>query len=98
MIIDTIKIENAVREIFENIGTHLDENVYCRLKAAKGANERESFALKVLTENAEIARDTNSPVCQDTGLAVVFLEIGQDVALSGKYVEDAVNDGVRPSV
>ena len=95
MIIDTIKIENAVREIFENIGTHLDEKVYCRLKAAKGANERESFALKVLTENAEIARDTNSPVCQDTGLAVVFLEIGQDVALSGKYVEDAVNDGVR---
>ena len=59
MIIDTIKIENAVREIFENIGTHLDEKVYCRLKAAKGANERESFALKVLTENAEIARDTN---------------------------------------
>ncbi|UKI15299.1 MAG: fumarate hydratase [Clostridiales bacterium] len=42
-----------------------------------------------------MARDTNSPVCQDTGLAVVFLEIGQDVALSGKYVAVAVNDGVR---
>lgn len=95
MIIDTIKIENAVAEIFENIGVRLDEKVYCRLKNATGANERESFALSVLTKNAEIAKATNSPVCQDTGLAVVFLEIGQDVTLTGKYVEDAVNDGVR---
>lgn len=95
MIIDTIKIEEAVKEIFENAGTHLDEKVYLRLKNSKGANERERFALDVLTKNAEIAIETNSPVCQDTGLAVVFLEIGQDVTLTGKYIEDAVNDGVR---
>ncbi len=48
-----------------------------------------------LRENLEIAARDRIPICQDTGMAVVFLEIGQDVHLEGGLLEDAVNEGVR---
>jgi fumarate hydratase subunit alpha len=46
-------------------------------------------------ENADIARDENVPICQDTGLMVVFVDIGQDVHIAGGFLADAVNEGVR---
>ncbi|MDR2018282.1 MAG: fumarate hydratase [Syntrophobacterales bacterium] len=51
--------------------------------------------LRELIRNAEIAKEERIPVCQDTGLAVTFLEIGQDVHMYGGLLEDAVNEGVR---
>ena len=48
-----------------------------------------------LQQNMEIAAQDMIPICQDTGMAVVFLEVGQDVHLVGGNVEDAVNEGVR---
>ena len=51
--------------------------------------------LNQLQENLQIAGEDMIPICQDTGMAVVFLEIGQDVHLEGGSVEDAVNEGVR---
>ena len=48
-----------------------------------------------LQENLKIAEEEMIPICQDTGMAVVFLEIGQDVHLQGGILEDAVNEGVR---
>ena len=48
-----------------------------------------------LEENLEIAAEEMIPICQDTGMAVVFLEVGQDVHLEGGSLEDAVNEGVR---
>lgn len=48
-----------------------------------------------LEENLEIAVEETIPICQDTGMAVVFLEVGQDVHLEGGSLEDAVNEGVR---
>lgn len=48
-----------------------------------------------LLENLEIAKNEQIPICQDTGMAVVFMEIGQDVHISGDSPEDAVNAGVR---
>ena len=53
------------------------------------------FALETLIQNNEIAKKMNIPVCQDTGVATVFLEIGQNVFLEGKNLADAVNDGVK---
>lgn len=50
--------------------------------------------LERMVENYRLAAETGKPICQDTGMAVVFLEIGQDVSLVGGYVEDAVNEGV----
>ena len=51
--------------------------------------------LRQLEENLEIAAEDMIPICQDTGMAVVFIEVGQDVHLEGGSLEDAVNEGVR---
>ena len=69
-------------------------------QAFQQAYERETSpigktALYELIENARIAREENIPYCQDTGFAVVFLDIGQDVRLEGGLLTDAVNEGVR---
>lgn len=51
--------------------------------------------LKALLKNAEIARNEQVPICQDTGFAVVYVEVGQDAHIEGALLEDAVNEGVR---
>ena len=51
--------------------------------------------LSQLKENLQIAKDDEIPICQDTGMAVVFLRIGQDVHIEGQNLEDAVNEGIR---
>ena len=52
-------------------------------------------ALNSIIENYKTAQDTGLPICQDTGMVVVFAEIGQDVHIAGELFEDAVNEGVR---
>jgi fumarate hydratase subunit alpha len=51
--------------------------------------------LEMILENAEIAREERLPICQDTGFAVLFVELGQDVHIVGGQFEEAVNEGVR---
>ncbi len=51
--------------------------------------------LNTLIENADIARAGNDPICQDTGMTVVFVTMGQDVHIKNGYIEDAINQGVR---
>lgn len=51
--------------------------------------------LEKLVENIEIAESDNMPLCQDTGMAVVMIELGQDVHIDGGYINDAINEGVR---
>lgn len=51
--------------------------------------------LSTLIENARIARDEFSPMCQDTGMTVVFVRMGQNVQIVGGFIEDAINQGVR---
>ena len=46
-------------------------------------------------ENMDIAKEDKIPICQDTGMTVVFLKIGRDVHVTGGSIEDAVNEGVR---
>jgi len=66
---------------------------------ADGAEREESplgrEILQSLGENLTTAWEEQIPICQDTGMAVVFLEIGQDVHIEGAFLEDAVNEGVR---
>lgn len=69
-------------------------------KAMRTAHERETKPLakqilEQLLENLDIAGEDMIPICQDTGMAVVFLKVGQDVHFEGGSVEDAVNEGVR---
>lgn len=51
--------------------------------------------LATLIQNAEIAKEERNPICQDTGMTVVFITMGQDVHITGGFIEDAINDGVR---
>lgn len=66
---------------------------------AKAEEKEESVLgkqiLAQLQDNLEIAASDMIPICQDTGMAVVFLEVGQDVHFEGGSLEDAVNEGVR---
>lgn len=66
----------------------------------KAATEKEDGILgkqilDSLQENLQIAGEDMIPICQDTGMAVIFLEVGQDIHFTGGFVEDAVNEGVR---
>ena len=63
--------------------------------AKKETNERSKAVMEMLKENAEIAEREQIPLCQDTGLMIVWLHIGQDVHLVGGSLKDAVNEGVR---
>ena len=51
--------------------------------------------LGTLIENARVAREESSPMCQDTGMTVVFVRLGQNVQVTGGFIEDAINQGVR---
>lgn len=51
--------------------------------------------LNILIENANIAKENNIPICQDTGMAVFFVEVGQEVAIEGDTLTEAINEGVR---
>lgn len=96
--------EIAASEIVEHVKnacieacTVLPDDV---LRALENAlNKEESVTgrnvLEQLIENARIAREQRIPICQDTGITVVFLEIGQDVHITGGTLYDAVNEGVR---
>lgn len=59
-------------------------------KSELGAN-----ILNILLENSNIASNDKMPMCQDTGMAIVFVEIGQEVYIKGGLLEDAINEGVR---
>jgi fumarate hydratase subunit alpha len=63
------------------------------IKNEKSETARE--VLRELKENARIAREEKAPICQDCGLAVVFMEIGQDVHVTGGDLKAAINEGVR---
>ncbi len=95
--IDVKEITAAVEEMCIEANYALSDDMKSLLCAAKDKEEG-GLGKKVLgqlLENLEIAKNEEIPICQDTGMAVVFLEIGQDVHLVGGALEDAVNEGVR---
>lgn len=95
--IDTAAIEEAVYKMALRAGVNLTPACLAALERAakKESGKAAKFGLETILENAEIARENGMPVCQDTGMACVILEIGQNVRLTGKLLSDAVNDGVR---
>lgn len=95
--LDTVLIENAVYKAALHAGVNLTSSCKSALCSAY-KSEREGaakFALGELIKNSEVAKEMGMPVCQDTGMGVVILEIGSEVCLTGKPVFEAVNDGVR---
>lgn len=98
--IRTIRVEEITKNIKEmciEANHFLSPNMAEAMKCAE-KNEEAPLGkqiLEQLQENLKIAGEDMIPICQDTGMAVVFLEIGQDVRLEGGALEDAVNEGVR---
>jgi len=95
--ISSKKIIEVVRDLCIDANYNLGDDV---LRAFDKAIEAEESAtgievLKELKENARIAREEKAPICQDCGLAVVFIEIGQDIHITGGDLNEAVNEGVR---
>jgi len=89
-------IVETVRGLFIEASTDLGEDVLSAIKKAAESEDSElgKYALDKIIENAKIAKNTPLPLCQDTGLAVVFVELGQDVHITGDFNE-AVQEGVR---
>ena len=95
--IEVNEIIDAVRELCIKANCVLNDDVYNALEAAKNT-EKSPIGKEILcqlTDNADIAKNEYVPICQDTGMAIVFVELGQEVHIKGGLLTDAINEGVR---
>lgn len=95
--INASEITKTVREMCIKVNHFLSEDMDNALKKAT-ENEKSDLGKKILDqlqENLKIAGEDMIPICQDTGMAVLFVEVGQDVHVTGALIEDAINEGVR---
>ncbi|KIM08865.1 MAG: fumarate hydratase [Sulfurovum sp. PC08-66] len=90
-------VVKAVRDIIVHCGTDLPQDAYDALKQAM--EEEKSLVskevLRQILENADIAKDEKRPLCQDTGLAVFFVKVGDEVKINGGLLKDAINQGTQ---
>ena len=95
--IDVSRITSEVKTLFIDANRVLPSDLENRIADAsqKETSPIGKAVLCDLCENMNAARELGIPVCQDTGMAVVFVEIGQEVHITGGLFEDAVNEGVR---
>ncbi|MCI5917957.1 MAG: fumarate hydratase [Roseburia sp.] len=95
--IKTSEITKNIKEMCIEANHYLSSDMDEAMKHAVKTEESElgKKILNQLQDNLKIADEEMIPICQDTGMAVVFLEIGQDVHFEGDLLEDAVNEGVR---
>lgn len=95
--INTELITQQIKEMCMEVNIHLSEDVKSAILKAR-QKEESSLGQQILgqlEENMDIADETKIPICQDTGMTVVFLKVGQDVHFEGTYIEDAINQGIR---
>lgn len=91
------EITNMVERLCRQANYVLTDDVRSAFTRGKG-QERSPLGQEIfqqMMDNCDLARERQVPVCQDTGMAVVFVELGQEVHLTGGLLEDAVNEGVR---
>jgi len=91
------KITDSVKKLCMEANYFLPSDVKCAIANAE-AEETWPVAkdiLEKILENVDVSKVENVPMCQDTGMVCVFIEIGQDVHVTGGSIEDAVNEGVR---
>ena len=95
--INTEEITDTVEKICIDANYNLGDDLVVSLQNA--LNKEESplgkEVIAQILENAEIGKNEQVPVCQDTGFAVVFVEIGQEVIIEGQSLQEAINEGVR---
>ena len=91
------KIIDTVKELCIEANYYLSNDVKRALCNAK-ENETWPLAENILDQiilNSDIAKNENMPICQDTGMACIFIDIGQDIHIVGGLLDDAINEGVR---
>ena len=95
--VDTKIITENVKELCIEANHYLSKDMDIAMKNAV-TTEKSELGRKILNQlqdNLKIADEEMIPICQDTGMAVIFLEVGQDVHFEGEAIEDAINEGVR---
>lgn len=95
--IDLAQVTSTIKEMCIEANHFLSKDMECALENAKQSEEAPlgKQILEQLQENMKIAGEDMIPICQDTGMAVIFMEIGQEVHFQGGVLEDAINEGVR---
>ena len=95
--IQTDEITKNIKEMCIQANHYLSADMDAAMKHAADTEQSElgKKILNQLQDNLKIADEEMIPICQDTGMAVIFLEVGQDVHFEGTAIEDAVNEGVR---
>ncbi len=96
-VLNVSEVTENIKEMCIEANHFLPEDMKCAIQKA-GSKEEAPLGrqiLEQLQENMEIAGKEMIPICQDTGMAVVFMEVGQDVCFTGGFIEDAINEGVR---
>jgi fumarate hydratase subunit alpha len=90
-------ITDAVKKLCMEANVSLEPDVLRAFDRALGTERSPAGkqVLQILKDNAELARTKRIPYCQDTGMVVCFVELGQDVHVTGGGLEDAINEGVR---
>ena len=95
--VKTEEITENIKEMCIQANHYLSKDMDAAMKNAL-TGEKSELGRKILSQlqdNLKIADEEVIPICQDTGMAVIFLEVGQDVHFEGASIEDAVNEGVR---
>lgn len=95
--LDVSEITQAVKEMCIEANHFLSEDMKCAMQNAVGCETSTlgKQILEQLQENLKIAGEDMIPICQDTGMAVIFMDIGQDVHFEGGILEEAIHEGVR---
>lgn len=95
--INVDKITKNIKEMCIEANHYLSKDMKCAMDQAISSEESPlgKQILNQLKENLRIAEEDMIPICQDTGMAVVFLDIGQDVHFEGGDLEDSIHEGVR---
>lgn len=95
--IHTDEIIKNVKEMCIEANLHLSEDMETAIKNARESETGQlgKQILGQLCENMEIAKQDEIPICQDTGMAIFFVKVGQDLHIEGMNLTDAINEGVR---
>ncbi len=95
--INVKELTSNIKEMCIEANYNLSSDMAQKINEAIKAEESElgKKILNQLLENLEVAKEDNVPICQDTGMAVIFVEVGQEVHFEGGNYEDAINEGVR---
>ena len=95
--ISVLELTEKIKEECGRIAIQYNKDILCALKEGykKEIDDQSKIALEMLLDNAEIAEKEEIPICQDTGMITVYLEVGQDVHFVDGNIYDAIQEGVR---